>query len=307
MAVEANDIQVAKIAIPGPTLAAILQRSSTAAGDIDGLLFGHISQPPASELTDDDQPSANPDATLIASVTSHFSSNSLFSFYDSFGRLNSTALTRCRSARPAPLLGWFVSRRRTGLRPSMREIAVSASLAKALSKDSNLSNYILQNQCQHYPLIFLLVSTPLTSSESLIHTHEYRAFLYRPSRPSFEPKSVDVINIGPAFRGNYGAFSPNSELPWLPLGAAGLEEETKEGLDRLRKVSKEQRVLDSCAEGYDVRRLGRLVGPVATNYASQVEDLYCKMLAKLEGLARVVEKSSAQVLEQLRSKVAGLD
>ncbi|KAG9455224.1 hypothetical protein H6P81_008128 [Aristolochia fimbriata] len=296
MAVEADD--VAKVTISGPTLAAILQRASTAAGDIDGLLFGHVSQPPPSELTDDDQPSANAGSSLIATVTSHFSSNSILSFYDSLGRIYPAAVARCHPTRPAPLLGWFVSRRRTALRPSMREVAVSASLAKTLSKDTNLSQYYSQDQCLYRPLIFLLVSTPLTSNESLIHTHEYRAFLYRPSGPSFEPKSIDVLNIGPAFRGNYGAFSPNSALPFLPFGAAGPEEETKESLDRLRTVSNEQRVLDSCAEGYDVGRLRRMVGPEATNYASQVEDLYCKMLAKLEGLARVVEKSSAQVLEQ---------
>lgn len=75
----------------------------------------------------------------------------------------------------------------------------------------------------------------------------------------------------------------------------------------------EQRRMDLCAEGFDVGRLSRLVGPEAVKYTGEVEDLYKQMLAKLEGLARVVEKGSARVSEQenhnmkLRYRVAGLE
>lgn len=67
------------------------------------------------------------------------------------------------------------------------------------------------------------------------------------------------------------------------------------------------------AEGFDVGRLSLLVGPEAVKYTGEVEDLYKQMLAKLEGLARVVEKGSARVSEQenhnmkLRYRVAGLE
>jgi len=75
----------------------------------------------------------------------------------------------------------------------------------------------------------------------------------------------------------------------------------------------EQRRMDLCAEGFDVGRLSLLVGPEAVKYTGEVEDLYKQMLAKLEGLARVVEKGSARVSEQenhnmkLRYRVAGLE
>ncbi|KAI7997386.1 hypothetical protein LOK49_LG10G02368 [Camellia lanceoleosa] len=86
-----------------------------------------------------------------------------------------------------------------------------------------------------------------------------------------------------------------------------------ESLKSVKRVSKDQKELDLCAEEFDVGRLSRLMGPEASNYTGELEDLYKKMLAKVDGLARLVEKSSARVLEQenhnmkLRCKVAGLE
>lgn len=61
-----------------------------------------------------------------------------------------------------------------------------------------------------------------------------------------------------------------------------------------------QEELDMWAQGMDVGNLSRLVGPVASNYTVGMEDLYEKMLTKAESLARLVEVSSAKVLEQVR-------
>lgn len=82
-------------------------------------------------------------------------------------------------------------------------------------------------------------------------------------------------------------------------------------MERIKQAAKEQRALDACTEGFELGRLSRLMGSEAVNYTGELEDLYGRMLAKLEGLARAVEKSSARVLEQedrnikLRCKVAG--
>lgn len=89
--------------------------------------------------------------------------------------------------------------------------------------------------------------------------------------------------------------------------------ESGENLECLKRVSDDQKELDKSAEGFEIGRLGRLMGSDAANYTVELEDLYNKMLAKLDGLARVVEKSSARVLEQenhnmkLRYKVAGME
>lgn len=69
----------------------------------------------------------------------------------------------------------------------------------------------------------------------------------------------------------------------------------------MRRVAKEQqqRGLDACSQGFEVGRLSRLMGSDAANYTAEMEDLYGKMLGKLESLARAVEKSSAKILEQV--------
>ncbi|KAK9141540.1 hypothetical protein Syun_010940 [Stephania yunnanensis] len=315
-----DDLPLQKIAISGPTLASLIQRFSSSSGDVDGLLFGHVSQPTPSNLLEDDLPepsSTRSDSpTLVANVTGFVCSGTVSSFYDSAGRLNEPALRRFVTDRALPgqsLLGWFVGRRRTALRPSLREFNVSSSLSnETLTLTANSQ---IEDSVKIPPCVFILLSTPLIAQS--IHTHDHRAFQFRRSSGAFEPKSMDVVNIGPGFRVHYGAFSPNSPLPWLPCvvrdsSSMEIEEDKRrDGLAARRAALKEQKGLDLYAEGFDVGRLGRLMGSEAANYTSELEGLYEKMLVKLEGLARNVEKSSAKVLEQeqrnmkLRSKFAG--
>lgn len=92
-----------------------------------------------------------------------------------------------------------------------------------------------------------------------------------------------------------------------------VEDRDEESLNDLKRIAKAQQELDMCAVGCEIGNLSRLMGPQAANYTSGLDDLYKKMLAKLEGLAQLVDKSSAKVIEQenynrqLRYKVAGLD
>ena len=73
-------------------------------------------------------------------------------------------------------------------------------------------------------------------------------------------------------------------------------DDEKEEEERLRA---EQTQLDDCAEGFQVGRLSKLMGNEAANYSAGLEDLYGKMLVKIETLARQVEQSSALVFEQV--------
>lgn len=89
------------------------------------------------------------------------------------------------------------------------------------------------------------------------------------------------------------------------------EDEKMETLVGSKRGLKDQKELDLCAEGFEIGRLRKLMGSDSSNYTSELENLYDKMLLKLDSLARLVEKSSAKVLEQenhnmkLRTKVAG--
>lgn len=68
-----------------------------------------------------------------------------------------------------------------------------------------------------------------------------------------------------------------------------------------------------CDEEFKIGRLKNLMGSQAANYTDELEELYYNMIKKLNGLAKVVEQSSARVLEQenrnmkLRYKVAGFE
>ena len=126
---------------------------------------------------------------------------------------------------------------------------------------------------------------------------------FRTSSRSLDPKSIDIVNIGPAFRGHYGFFSPNSPFPILPceLRTSPMREDGNEdSLVQKKMVLKDQKELDKCAQGLEVGNLSRLMGSEALNYTSGLENLYEKMLAKIESLARQVEKSSVKILEQVR-------
>ncbi|KAL6987902.1 hypothetical protein U1Q18_013649 [Sarracenia purpurea var. burkii] len=325
-----DDLPLQKIQISGPILASILQRFFSSSGDVDGLLFGRVAHITTSNFSDDEpttttttsssSPFSEP-PTLVATVSSFFCSNSTSTFYDSTGHLNIPSLFRLVSSSSSSdnpshsLLGWFSGRRQTPLRPSMRESSVTSSLSSKIQFSFQVENSPKNHTLS--PCIFLLLTTPL--QDQLIHTHEYKAYQFRLSAESFEPKTLDVVNIGPAFRGHYGAFSPNSPFPSLPCELPGLSSMAEDGkcesdsLKSLKRVSKDQRQLDMCADDFNVGRLSSLIGPDATNYTTTLEDLYTKMLAKLDGLARLVEKSSARILEEenhnmkLRCRIAGLE
>ncbi|KAB2621880.1 hypothetical protein D8674_024062 [Pyrus ussuriensis x Pyrus communis] len=299
-----EDHSLDKVAMSGPALASTIQRFSTSPGSVDGLIFGHVSHIPPT-LTDD-SPNSTSSATLIATVTAFFCSGSTLSFYNSSGRVDPLSLRRLVQAQQAQspsshFLGWFSGRRRTHLRPSLREFSVSNSL----SSNPTL-NFPIQNPPEGSaaaptltPSLFLLFASPVT--DQTIHTHEYRAYQFRPSKHSFEPKSIQIVNIGPAFRAHYGNFNPSSPFPILPceLRVSPMNvDRGEESLDQLKQHNKDQSELDMCSEGLDVGSLSRLMGSEAANYTAGVEDLYEKMLVKIETLTRLVEQSSTKVLEQ---------
>ncbi|KAK9054908.1 hypothetical protein SSX86_025987 [Deinandra increscens subsp. villosa] len=307
-----DDISLQKIQISGPTLASLIQRVSSSAGDVDGLLFGRVTHITPLTLSDDSSSSAvdttSDQPTLVATVTSFFSSASTSTFYSPSGELHAPSLNDLLSTSSSDdrLIGWFSGRRKTHLRPSMRESSVTAALA---------SNFQLSSQIQNSPKshtfppsIFLLLTTPFR--DQLIHTHEYKAFQFRSSTDSFEPKTLDVVNLGPAFRGHYGNFTPNSRFPDLPFEVKGLNSESMvedEGRDENEKFG------SLCDEGFKIGRLKNLMGSEAASYTAELEGLYYNMLKKMNGLAKLVEQSSARVLEQenhnmkLRYKVAGFE
>ncbi|KAJ7950048.1 BRCA1-A complex subunit Abraxas [Quillaja saponaria] len=297
-----DDLPLQKIAISGPIFASMIQRFSTSHGAVDGLLFGDVTQIKASTLSDESSSSTDSDSsTLVATITGFFCSGTINSFYDSTGRIEFGSLRRVLSDEGltgnSSLIGWFSGRRNTQLRPSMREFSVTVSLSSKTNLSFPIKNAL--HPIKSTPFLFLLFASPPV--DQTIHTHEYRAYQFRTASESFEPKSVDIVNIGPAFRGLYSSFSPNSPFPSLTYelrGSPMKEDKEEKSLNHIKQVAKDQKELDMSAEGFEVGRLSRLMGSEATDYTTGLEGLYNKMLVKIENLARLVENSSVKVLEQ---------
>uniref|UniRef100_A0A2P2Q4C0 Uncharacterized protein MANES_09G111300 n=1 Tax=Rhizophora mucronata TaxID=61149 RepID=A0A2P2Q4C0_RHIMU len=297
-----GDLPLQKLAISGPTLAAMMQRISSSPGDADGLLFGHVTY--ITPTLSDDSPQTLSDASspqLVATVTSFLCFGSPLSFYNSIGRVDWPFLRRFLSSpthHRDHLLGWFSGRRKTPIRPSMREFSVTHSLSTKSEFSFPVENS--DPSMTLAPCVFLLFTTPV--QEQLIHTREYRVYQFRTPNDSFYPKPIDVVNIGPAFRGHYGSFSPNSPFPPLNCEVRSLtamnDNRNEQRLSEMKQSSRDQSKLDLCAEGFGVANLRKLVGSDASNYTATLEDLYEKTLAKINNLARQVEKSNAMIDEQ---------
>lgn len=308
-----DDLSLEKIEISGPTLASLIQRASSSPSDVDGLIFGQIHRIVSSNLSDDSPAdiasSSSSSDQIVATVTSFICSGKTVSFYDPLGRVDSRRIDSLRVDSPDHLIGWFSARRKTANRPSMRELAVTSSLSSQFHLPiEDLQNPRSMNMASS---VFFLLTMPLT--DQCIHTHEYRAYQFRSSKQRLEPRSVGIVNIGPAFRGHYGSFSPKSGFPPLicELSSSAMSVDCDESsLSAKKQSAKDQKEIDALAEGFQVGELKRLVGAEAANYTGGIEEMYERMLAKIESLASDVEKSSARVFQQekhnrkLRNRVA---
>ncbi|KAG2559603.1 uncharacterized protein LOC120696513 [Panicum virgatum] len=291
MALRDGDAALPNLSISGAALAALLHRCAAATGDCDGLLFGrasHLPAPPASLSDYDDLAAAAPPApALTISVSSHCSLSHPSSLSDPLGRFHPPSSSDPSSASAGAAVGFFSSRRRTALRPSMRELALAHSLSKTL--------------ITAHPLLFILVS-PSASPNFSTHSYDYRAFLLLASR--LVPASLTVVNVGPGFRDQYHAFSPQSPMPCLPSSPAPA--------GHAHTTLGESKAVDEMVDGFGIGRLQGILGSAA-GQAAEMDDMYAGMLRKLEKLAREVEKSNIRVLEQenrnllLRFKCAGME
>ncbi|XP_051180832.1 uncharacterized protein [Lolium perenne] len=272
-----------KLSISGAALPALLHRCGAATADCDGLLFGRAARPPAlpPSLSDYDDHAPELSAPPMSiTVSGHSSLSQPSSLTNPLGRFHPLP-----PSSPPPL-GFFSSRRRAPLRPSMRELSLACSLSKAL-------------QPLAHPLIFILVS-PSASRDLSTHSFDYRAYLLRGSR--LVPSSLTVVNVGPGFRDQYHTFAPQSPFPLLPPQAPQGGDGHSIG---------EQKAVDAMVEGFGLGRLQELVR-AAAGQAAEMDGMYAGMLRRLEKLAKEVEKSNHSVLDQekrnvlLRHRSAGL-
>ncbi|KOM43756.1 hypothetical protein LR48_Vigan05g136100 [Vigna angularis] len=81
--------------------------------------------------------------------------------------------------------------------------------------------------------------TPPSSGGSLLAADPHRG-------PMVQAPFLDVVNISPAFRDHYGAFSPTSSLPTLDCGLRGspMDEVGGKRLAQIKQAANDQREVD---------------------------------------------------------------
>eukprot|EP00245_Coleochaete_scutata_P009662 TRINITY_DN3233_c0_g1_i1.p1 TRINITY_DN3233_c0_g1~~TRINITY_DN3233_c0_g1_i1.p1 ORF type:complete len:334 (-),score=47.15 TRINITY_DN3233_c0_g1_i1:622-1572(-) len=302
-----EDESVHSVSISGAALASMMTMLTESRGDFDGIVFGHMSRRVVASIGDDsDMPVTREQRTAV--LTGFCSSGRLLSFYDAVGVLDPTSLTDLMSTREGlgdPPIGWFVARRNSPLRPSMREIGVTHHLRTLPPSDGTIVPS--SSPC----LLFLLSAS--ADERKATHSYDYRVFqhLASPLGPRLEPKPLQVLNIGPDFRGHYESFAPISPFPDLtsPAGRGG--DSPGQGLYSMGMAAKSvrtktlkeeqgaQALLNRQADGYSVEMLKSLMGGEGGGKAvMDLEVLYARMLAKLEILSKDVCESAAAVVLQ---------
>ncbi|KAL2541432.1 hypothetical protein Adt_02410 [Abeliophyllum distichum] len=201
-----GDFSIEKILMSGATLASLLHRSSASYGDLHGFLFGHVVLSDSIPLSDD----ATSTSTSAAGPSHTATITSFISLPSHLPLPPPTTLSSSST-----LLGWFSARRKTPLRPSLKDSLITLSLSSTASLSFTPHN----STALHPPSLFLLLTTPL--QDKLIHTHEYKAYEYRIPSKTFESKSLSIINIGPSFRSHYDSFSPNAPFPLMNCDLKG--------------------------------------------------------------------------------------
>lgn len=196
----------------------------------------------------------------------------------------------------------------------MREAAVTSSLR-------GVSAAVPGAPRPEWPLLFALFDTFQTQNQAT-HTHDYRLFQCRKRATwHFDPLSVNIVNIGPFFRGQFDSFLPTAPFPPLPLYPRGLESPRAGLSTHSRTFSdssgggddepggsylEDQAILDRQTEGYSLEKLRNLVGREAPPQMLEIETLYRAMLGRLEKLAKDTCRASEAVHEQVRNLVLTL-
>eukprot|EP00877_Chromochloris_zofingiensis_P001496 jgi/Chrzof1/11347/Cz05g33080.t1 len=131
--------------IHGPTLAALLTSALTGEKACDGLLFGTIRKTVTTQAHDET------DALMVednvCQILGSLCCCSTMSFYDAAGNINDTKLAQLIASQPhtsspsdPPIVGWFSYRPSTPLQPSMRDVAITASLQQWLMQHQHASS-----------------------------------------------------------------------------------------------------------------------------------------------------------------------
>uniref|UniRef100_UPI00398F41F1 BRCA1-A complex subunit Abraxas 1 n=1 Tax=Pristiophorus japonicus TaxID=55135 RepID=UPI00398F41F1 len=163
----------------------------SADSDAEGFLLGEFKAEAKNSITDSQLDDI--EVVYTIDIQKHIPCYSLFSFYNSTGEVDKTALEKILLNQEQNVIGWYKFRRNTNQTMTFRE---------------RLLHRTLQKHLKNQQLVFFLFTTKLSRENGSTHSLEYT--LYKPQESFVLRIPISVTNLGMSEQQDYKTFSGSS-------------------------------------------------------------------------------------------------
>nr|XP_060635282.1 BRCA1-A complex subunit Abraxas 1 [Anolis sagrei ordinatus] len=174
--------------LPGFVFGALAFHHLSTDSDSEGFLLGDVKGEAKNSITDSQMDDVEVIYTI--DIQKHIPCYQPFSFYNSAGKLNEALLKKILSGCKKTVVGWYKLRRNTDQAMTFRE---------------RLLHRHLQSHFSNQGLVFLLLTSSVTSSSSSTYKLEYA--LHKPQEGLFQKVPLVVANLGMAEQQGYRTVS----------------------------------------------------------------------------------------------------
>ncbi|XP_026542928.1 BRCA1-A complex subunit Abraxas 1 [Notechis scutatus] len=174
--------------LPGFLFGSLAFHHLSTNSDSEGFLLGDVKGEAKNSITDSQMDDV--EVVYTIDIQKHIPCYQLFSFYNAAGELNKPMLKKILSGCKKNVIGWYKLRRNTDQTMTFRE---------------QLLHQHLQSHLSNQDLVFLLLTSNVTSSSSSTYKFEYA--LHKPQEGLFQKVPVVVANLGMAEQQGYRTVS----------------------------------------------------------------------------------------------------
>ncbi|XP_066488879.1 BRCA1-A complex subunit Abraxas 1 [Tiliqua scincoides] len=174
--------------LPGFVFGALAFHHLSTGSDTEGFLIGDVKGEAKNSITDSQMDDV--EVVYTIDIQKHIPCYQPFSFYNSTGELNEPVLKKILSGCKKTVVGWYKLRRNTDQMMTFRE---------------RLLHKHLQSHLANQGLVFLLLTSSVTSSSSSTYKLEYA--LHKPQEGLFQKVPLVVANLGMAEQQGYRTVS----------------------------------------------------------------------------------------------------
>ncbi|XP_041043094.1 BRCA1-A complex subunit Abraxas 1 isoform X1 [Carcharodon carcharias] len=175
-------------AVPGFLFGSLAFQHLNADSDTEGFLLGEIKAEAKNSITDSQLDDIEVVHTI--DIQKHIPCYWLFSFYNSAGEVDETALQKILLNQEKNVIGWYKFRRNTNQTMTFRE---------------RLLHRTLQKHLKNQQLVFFLFTSKLSRENGSTHSLEYT--LYKPQESFIQRIPISITNLGMSEQQDYKTSS----------------------------------------------------------------------------------------------------